>query len=210
MLPLSLLKGRPVVGVPAVNSCSSSCVCLPALLPSLFAASMPSDTTRYCSIQTFFVLLQVRLATVIPYSATNALLPITDMTLWQYTLGSAIGILPGVCLFVLIGELAGSIADVSSGGMSEASSPAVVFATVGVSIVVLVILVVVLTRYAKKALAQQLDKMDGEEGAQDAAAEGESASEAQPAEAQAAEAQPAEVVAVGASSALALTTVQIE
>lgn len=161
------------------------------------------------------VLLQVRLATVIPYSATNALLPITDLTLWQYTIGSAIGILPGVCLFVLIGHLAGSIADVSSGGMSEASSPAVVFATVGVSIVVLVILVVVLTRYAKKALAQQLDKMDGDEGAEDAATEGESASEAQPseaqpAEAQPAEAQPAELVAVGASSALALTTVQIE
>ena len=144
-----------------------------------------------------FVLLQVRLATLIPYSATNALLPITDLTLWQYTLGSAIGILPGVCLFVLIGHLAGSIADVSSGGMSEASSPAVVFTTVGVSIVVMLILVVLLTRYAKKALAAQLDKMD-EEGTDDAAAEGE-----------ASEAQPAELDSTSAEEAPTETSVQI-
>lgn len=95
--------------------------------------------------------------------------------LWQYTLGSALGILPGVALFVMVGRLASSIAEVSSGGMNEASNPIIVFTTVGISIVVLLILVVLLTRYAKKALADQLEK---DAAAEEAAA----AAEAQPAE----------------------------
>lgn len=117
------------------------------------------------------------------------------MQLWQYTIGSAIGILPGVCLFVMIGRLASSIAEVSSGGMSEASNPVIVFTTVGISIVVLLILVVVLTRYAKKALAEQLDKMEGEDKGEDDAAAIDSASQAQPAEldSTSAEGVPAEV-----------------
>lgn len=74
----------------------------------------------------------------------------------------------------MIGRLASSIAEVSSGEMRETSNPTLVFTTVGISIVVLLILVVLLTRYAKKALADQLEE--------DTVAVEESAAEAQPAE----------------------------
>ena len=68
---------------------------------------------------------------------------------WKYTVGSALGIIPGVCLFVMIGRLAGGIAQASSGSMDEMQNPALLFTTVGISIVILVILVVVLTRCAQ-------------------------------------------------------------
>lgn len=81
----------------------------------------------------------------------------------KYAIGSAIGILPGVALYVAIGRLASSIAEVSSGEMQQSSNPVIVFVTVGVSIVILVILVVLLTRYAKKALKDQLELLEQEQ-----------------------------------------------
>lgn len=138
----------------------------------------------------------LRLATVIPYSATNALLPITSVTVrcpapsprthfvaaavrrcgrasctaagkparhvvrhlqfWQYTIGSAIGIIPGVCLYTMIGRLASSIAEVVNGNVE--TNPVVLIVSIVVSILVLVVVVVLLTRYAKKALRAQLEE----------------------------------------------------
>lgn len=112
------------------------------------------------------------------------------MQLWAYSVGSALGIMPGVALFVMIGKLASSIAEVSSGNMSEASNPVIVFLTVGVSIVVLLVLVVLLTRYAKKALADQLEADKAAE------AENESTSEAQPSEMNSASEEEAEETSV--------------
>lgn len=65
---------------------------------------------------------------------------------WKYTIGSALGIIPGVCLYVSIGRLAGDIAQVSSGNMDD-NNPVILFTTVGISILILVILVAVLTRF---------------------------------------------------------------
>lgn len=69
------------------------------------------------------------------------------MQFWKYTVGSALGIMPGVCLYVMIGRLASSIAQVSTGNMDEMNNPVLLFTTVGVPIVILVILIVVLTRF---------------------------------------------------------------
>ena len=134
--------------------------------------------------QGFKIVTLLRLATIVPYSATNALLPITSvsvrltpahsgramrrsavssvpMTLlrrvqfWQYTLGSAIGIVPGVCLYTMIGRLASSIAEVVNGDVD--TNPVILIVSIVVSIIVLVVVVVLLTRYAKKALREQLE-----------------------------------------------------
>ena len=72
----------------------------------------------------------------------------------EYTIGSAIGILPGVCLFVAVGRLASSIAQVVNGDVD--TDPRILIATVAVSIVVLLVVVIILTRYAKKALADKI------------------------------------------------------
>eukprot|EP00892_Ulva_mutabilis_P011940 jgi/Ulvmu1/9118/UM005_0213.1 len=101
------------------------------------------------------IVILIRLATIIPYSVTNALLPITELGFKEYTIGSAIGILPGVCLYVAIGRLASSIAQVVNGDVD--TDPRILIVSVAVSIVFLVIVVVILTRYAKKSLAQKID-----------------------------------------------------
>ena len=92
------------------------------------------------------------------------------MQFFSYTVGSAIGILPGTVLFVLLGTLASSITEVINGDLD--TSPAVLFSTIAVSIVVMIIVVVLLTRYAKKALREQTDKAEAEQAAA-AAAQGE-------------------------------------
>ena len=92
------------------------------------------------------------------------------MQFFSYTVGSAIGILPGTVLFVLLGTLASSITEVINGDLD--TSPAVLFSTIAVSIVVMIIVVVLLTRYAKKALREQTEKAEAEQAAA-AAAQGE-------------------------------------
>lgn len=142
-------------------------------LLSLTVLPMPcsqSQTSQYASLSRYVTSGMPWLCLLLEHSVS----PPTTVQLWKYSIGSAIGILPGVCLYVMIGRLASSIAEVSSGEMRETSNPTLVFTTVGISIVVLLILVVLLTRYAKKALADQLEE--------DTVAVEESAAEAQPAE----------------------------
>lgn len=73
----------------------------------------------------------------------------------EYTIGSAVGILPGVCLYVAIGHLASSITQVVNGDVD--TEPWVLILSVSISIVFLLVVVVILTRYAKKALAQKIE-----------------------------------------------------
>jgi hypothetical protein len=80
---------------------------------------------------------------------------------WNYTVGSAIGIIPGVLLYTLIGRLASSIAEVANGSVK--TNPVVLIVSVVISIIVLSVVVVLLTRYAKKALAEQVEDPQGQD-----------------------------------------------
>jgi hypothetical protein len=80
---------------------------------------------------------------------------------WNYTVGSAIGIIPGVLLYTLIGRLASSIAEVANGSVK--TNPVVLIISIVISVIVLTIVVVLLTRYAKKALAQQVEDPEGQD-----------------------------------------------
>jgi len=109
----------------------------------------------------------------------------------EYTIGSAVGILPGVCLYVAIGALANNIAQVVNGDVDTA--PWILILTGCISIIFLVIVVVILTRYAKKALAERIE----------VAAEQQGGDVAQANEAQLAETQPAQTEVALATSAAA-------
>lgn len=98
----------------------------------------------------------------------------------EYTIGSAVGILPGVCLYVAIGRLASSIAEVVNGDVD--TEPWVLILSVCISIVFLVIVVAILTRYAKKALAAKIDVAVADPQAGATQASEAQLSEAQPAQ----------------------------
>jgi uncharacterized membrane protein YdjX (TVP38/TMEM64 family) len=89
----------------------------------------------------------LRLASLIPGSATNYLLGVTRIGLWPYTLATLVGLLPQICLFVYIGA-AGHIA---LEGPSE--SPLRV-TLVAVGLIFTAWAVFVVTRRTKAALAE--------------------------------------------------------
>jgi hypothetical protein len=78
---------------------------------------------------------------------------VTAMQFWDYTIASAVGIIPGVCLFTLIGRLASSTAEVVNGDVK--TSPGILIGSIVISIVFMLVVVVLLTRYARRALADQ-------------------------------------------------------
>lgn len=88
--------------------------------------------------------------------------PVRCVQFWKYAVGSAIGILPGVCLYVMLGSLAGGIAMASAGEMDEMSHPILLFTTVGVSIVILIILIAVPTRCDTQDFTMSCSELSGE------------------------------------------------
>jgi uncharacterized membrane protein YdjX (TVP38/TMEM64 family) len=85
-----------------------------------------------------FILL-LRISPIMPYNALNYALSLVDgIRLRDYALSTALGMIPGVFLFVYIGTLAKTLADVVSGKQTVMSSPLQgVFLGVGAGVTVL-------------------------------------------------------------------------
>lgn len=122
----------------------------------------------------------------------------------EYTIGSAVGILPGVCLYVAIGTLASNIVEVVNGDVS--TEPWILILTGCVSIVFLVIVVVILTRYAKKALAEKIEVAAEQPGEDGAPANEAQLTEMQPAQTEVVLAEPAAAPADDSLEATAPTS----
>jgi len=88
----------------------------------------------------------LRLASVVPGTATNYLLGITRIRLWPYTLATLVGLLPQIVLFVYIGA-AGQIA------VSNLSESPLSVALVVLGLVFTAWTAVMVTRRTKAALA---------------------------------------------------------
>lgn len=100
----------------------------------------------------------LRLAPLLPYNALNPALGLTAVRFWDYTIASAIAILPGTFLYVYLGSLAKSIADLTSGKATKGTTIWVAIATG----VIIVVVVVVTTYYAKRAINKKLEETEGE------------------------------------------------
>ncbi len=88
----------------------------------------------------------VRLSPVFPFSLLNYAFGLTRVSLRDYVLASWIGMMPGTVLYVYIGSLANAGA--------RQTTPAE-WALRGVGLVATIVVTVVLTRIARKALAQK-------------------------------------------------------
>lgn len=101
----------------------------------------------------FKMVLLVRLSPVFPFTLLNYLLGLTTIRTSSYILANLIGMLPGTFLYVYIGATARDALSASSGGVGIGQ---LVMRIVGLLATVAV--VVLVTRSAKKALAQVEEK----------------------------------------------------
>ena len=94
-----------------------------------------------------------RLSPVFPFNLLNYLFGLTRVSLRDYVLASAIGMIPGSLLFVYLGSLAGDLAKLGAGGRTR--SPAE-WAMYAVGLLATIAVTVTVTRIARRALDRRI------------------------------------------------------
>lgn len=108
----------------------------------------------------FFVVLLTRLILVLPFPALNYTHGLTDVRLRDYVLGTMLGMVLPILLFVYLGTLASDVADIVNGRISLEGAQ--LYAVIAGSAAVLVV-AVLMGLAAKKALQKEIRKA-AEEG----------------------------------------------
>jgi len=101
----------------------------------------------------FKLILLLRLSPVIPFNILNYALGLSDANVRRYVVASFVGMLPGTWLYVYLGSLATTAAQLTEAGQNN--SPQKLILTV-VGLVATIIVVVLVTRAAQRALDQQM------------------------------------------------------
>ena len=102
----------------------------------------------------FVIVMLARLALILPYNVLNYSFGLTAVSMRDYMLGSAVGMLPGIFLFVFIGTTATDIAAIVSG---EVELGEYNLWLGGIAVLAVVAAVTLITRVAKKALRDNLE-----------------------------------------------------
>jgi uncharacterized membrane protein YdjX (TVP38/TMEM64 family) len=106
----------------------------------------------------FKIVTLLRLSPVFPFNILNYGLGLTGVSLKDYFLGS-IGMLPGTVMYVYLGSLAGNLATLGAG--DAPSNPTVTWALRIIGLIATVAVTVVVTRIARKALAEAVPETAG-------------------------------------------------
>lgn len=93
----------------------------------------------------------LRLSPIFPFNVLNYGLGVTGVSLKDYFLGS-VGMFPGTVMYVYLGSLAGNLATIGAG--DAPSNPTVTWAIRIIGLIATVAVTVVVTRVARKALAE--------------------------------------------------------
>ena len=91
----------------------------------------------------------LRLSPVFPFNLLNYAFGVTRVKFRDYFLASAIGMIPGVLMYVYLGSLAGDLATLGAGGRTRSTAEWVLY---GVGLVATVAVTVTVTRIARRAL----------------------------------------------------------
>jgi len=97
----------------------------------------------------------LRMSPAFPFALGNYALGLTSVKTTHYMLGSWLGMLLGTFLFVYLGSLVGDVAELASGTSEGGGAKAVLL---GVGLVATVVVSVVVTRTARKALAEIVEE----------------------------------------------------
>jgi uncharacterized membrane protein YdjX (TVP38/TMEM64 family) len=101
----------------------------------------------------FKLVLLLRLSPLIPFNVLNYALSLSNVRLGAYVVASAIGMLPATVMYVYLGSLAPTAAQLSAAGERGGSSRAVLYAA-GLAATIAVVFIV--TRSARRALQAEL------------------------------------------------------
>ena len=99
-------------------------------------------------------MILARLAQILPYNLLNYSFGLTSVSLRDYALGSAVGMLPGIFMFVFLGTTATDIAAIMSGELELGDYDLWIG---GFGVLAVAAAVVLITRVAQKALREQME-----------------------------------------------------
>lgn len=99
------------------------------------------------------IVLLTRLSPVFPFNILNYAFGLTKVGLKDYFMASWIGMIPGTVMYVYIGSLAGDLASLGAGGRERTAGE---WALYGVGFLATIAVTVVVTRLARKALAEKI------------------------------------------------------
>jgi uncharacterized membrane protein YdjX (TVP38/TMEM64 family) len=101
------------------------------------------------------IVLLTRLSPVFPFNLLNYSYGLTNVRLRHYFFASWLGMIPGTVMYVYLGSLAGDIASLGAGQATRTSAEWVLY---GVGLLATVAVTVFVTRVARKALAEHIEK----------------------------------------------------
>lgn len=104
----------------------------------------------------FKIVLLLRLSPLFPFNLLNYALALTRLSVRDYVLASALGMLPGTILFVYLGSLVTSATELASAGGAAAGAPRSALYWGGLAATAAATWLV--TRIARRALARALDE----------------------------------------------------
>lgn len=102
------------------------------------------------------MIMLTRLVPLFPFKLSNYFFGLTPVRLWDFVLGNAIGIIPITLHNVYLGSIA---ADLTTLGQMEERTP-LQWTFYGVGFLLAVVAVIGLTRMARRALAQKIERED--------------------------------------------------
>lgn len=108
---------------------------------------------RAVNVDGFMIVFLIRLSPIFPFNLTNYGLGLTGIRFRDYFFASWIGMLPGTVLYVYIGTLAQSVAELASGDLDTGMAGRVLLAG---GFIATLILTIVITRRATRMLNQRL------------------------------------------------------
>ncbi len=101
--------------------------------------------------QGFKIVLLTRLSPVFPFNLLNYAFGLTKVSLRDYVLASWIGMFPGTVMYVYLGTVAGSLAELAATKEKGSTGQQVLLA---VGLVVTIVVTVFITRLARRALSE--------------------------------------------------------
>jgi uncharacterized membrane protein YdjX (TVP38/TMEM64 family) len=103
----------------------------------------------------FKVVLLLRLSPLVPFNVLNYALSLSNVRVGTYVAASALGMLPGTVLYVYLGSLAPTAAQLSTAARGGGTGRTLLYIT---GLAATIAVVVIATRAARRALQAELDR----------------------------------------------------